>query len=49
MDRIFYTIGTTLTIGGLCLFDYRLAMVVGGAVCLGLGFAFDFATGKADE
>lgn len=49
MDRIFYGIGTTLTLGGLCLFDYRLALVVAGAVCLVLGFVFDFLPGKAEE
>jgi len=49
MDRIFYGIGSTLTLVGLCLFDYRLALVVGGLAGVCLGLVFDFLTGKVDE
>jgi len=49
MDRLFYGIGSSLTLLGLSLFDYRLALVASGIVCLGLGFLFDFLPGKVEE
>ena len=46
MDRICYVAGTVLLFGGLSQYDYRLAMVAGGVMCLALAFLFDFGVGN---
>lgn len=46
MERYFYGIGLTLALAGLCLFDYRLALVVGGVAGVCLGLVFDFGVGN---
>ena len=49
MDRLFYGIGAVLTLVGISLVDYRMAIIVCGVACVGLGFMFDFLPGKADD
>lgn len=46
MDRICYIAGIVLLFGGLLQYDYRLAMVAGGVLCLALAFLFDFGIGN---
>lgn len=49
MDRNFYIVGGVLSTLGMYQYDYRVAMIFVGFICLVLGLVFDFGSKKDRE